>query len=64
MIAAILSICLQADPAQCALQHFRIEPNACHLPSYRAEVPAGGAWRAVMVRVKCLAQTVPQRRHS
>jgi hypothetical protein len=64
MIAAVLSICLQANRAQCALQHFRIEPNACHLPSYRAEAPAGDDWREVIVRVKCLGQATIQRRHS
>jgi hypothetical protein len=62
MIGAILSICLQANPAQCALQHFRIEPRACHLRSYRAEVPGRGDWRAVIVRVKCTGQM--ERRHS
>jgi hypothetical protein len=62
MIGAILSICLQANPAQCALQHFRVEPSACHLRAYRAEAPAEGDWRAVIIRVKCLGQM--QRRHS
>jgi hypothetical protein len=60
VIAALLSICLRADPAQCAVQHFRIAPSACHLPAYPAEVPVGTAWREVFVRVKC---HVP-RRHS
>jgi hypothetical protein len=64
MIAAILSICLQADPTQCAVQHFRIEAKACHLGPYRAEAPAGGEWHAVIVGVKCFGQAAPERRHS
>jgi len=58
MIAAVLSICLQANPEQCAAQQFRVEPAACHLRSYRAEAPLSGDWRAVIVRLKCHA---PQR---
>jgi hypothetical protein len=62
MIAAVLSICLQATPAQCAAQHIRIEPDACHLRSYQAEVLAGSEWRAVTVRLTC--QATPQHQHS
>jgi hypothetical protein len=62
MIAAVLSICLQANPAQCAMQHFRVEP-ACLLRSYRAEAPVSGDWRAVIVGLKCAAHMPPQRRH-
>lgn len=55
MIAAVLSICLQASPTQCALKEFRIEPRACQLGPYRAEAPVEGEWRAVVVRVICHA---------
>ena len=64
MIAAVLSICLQANPAQCAEQHFRIETKACHLGPYRAEAPAGGEWHAVIVGVKCLGHPALDRHHS
>ncbi|MFZ3177736.1 MAG: hypothetical protein WA150_07245 [Methylovirgula sp.] len=60
MIAAVLSICLHAHPAQCAVQHFRIAPSACHLPAYPAEVPDAAGWREVVVRVTCHVS----RRHS
>jgi hypothetical protein len=62
VIAAVLAICLQATPAQCAAQNIRIEPDACHLRPYRAEVPAGSEWRAVTVRLTC--QAAAQHRHS
>lgn len=64
MIAAVLSICLQANPAQCAEQHFRIETKACHLGPYRAEARAGDEWRAIIVGVKCLGHAAPERRRS
>ena len=35
MIAAVLSICLAVQPAQCAFQHFRIAPSACYFRAYR-----------------------------
>jgi hypothetical protein len=53
MIAAVLSICLAVQPAQCAFQHFRIAPSACHFRAYRAEVPAGDQSRDVVVRLTC-----------
>jgi hypothetical protein len=53
MIGAILSICLAAQPAQCAVQHFRIAPGACHFRAYPAEVQVGDQWREVVVRLTC-----------
>jgi hypothetical protein len=58
MIAAVLSICLAANPAQCVLQHFRIVPDACRFHAYPAEIPDGDQWRDVVVRLTC------SRRHS
>jgi hypothetical protein len=53
MIGAVLSICLAAQPAQCAIQHFRIAPAACHFRAYPAEVRVGAQWRDVVVRLAC-----------
>lgn len=55
MIAAILAVCLQANPAQCVSQQFRVEPAACRVRPYRAEAPLDGEWRAVIVTLKCRA---------
>lgn len=53
MIAAVLSLCLVATPSPCMTRQIRVEPAACHLRPYRGEAPIDGAWRAVILQVRC-----------
>jgi hypothetical protein len=53
MREAILLICLAAHPDQCQRTEIRIEPQACHLPAYKAAFDNVGEWVKARVQIIC-----------
>ena len=53
LVAAIISACLVAAPAQCERHEVRVEPRACRIAPIRAEVAINGAWTAAVVKIEC-----------
>jgi hypothetical protein len=51
LVMATLYVCL--SNGQCEQKQIRVDPRACRVGQYTAEVPLNGEWHPAKVGVKC-----------
>ena len=53
MIAAVVALCLVANPLACESHQIRVERRACAIKPLRTEVSLQGAWQPGILSIKC-----------